>query len=309
MSRSYFANFADVHPQSAVSPFPSIGPYSGLAVSPIPAVGVITDPLGRISHSNSPSISQSCLESDPQIVGHDGNRKVRASIPAQRSRADADHYFLCLGGIAEGSFSPAIGVAQDLRRHAQTRHRCVGSESDERASSLARGARESHRLGAFGLDPGEHHQCKSSTAKQFLRSTESVLSAARPKENRALFPERTSNGAKAIDPYRSFTLGDGGVAGSTEHCRRSTLRHPDSQSAAGQAMSGKNRIECFDASPHWFRRPVGDRCSIWKSMLDECADGGVSVRHSSAGSPEHIPKARKKPATFTARDRIRTQLV
>src|SRR5438045_7653052 len=150
MSRSYLRTLRTFILNPQLVPFPSIGPYSGLAVSPIPAVGVITDPLGRISHSNSPSISQSCLESDPQIVGHDRNRKVRASIPPQRSRADADHYFLCLGGIAAGSFSPAIGVAQDLRRHAQTCHRCVGSESDERASSLARGAREPHRLGPLG---------------------------------------------------------------------------------------------------------------------------------------------------------------
>ena len=47
-------------------------------------------------------------------------------------------------------------------------------------------------------------------------------------------------------------------------------------------MSGKNRIERFDARRHRLRSPVSNRRRIRKSMLDECANGGISIRHSSA---------------------------
>jgi hypothetical protein len=45
---------------------------------------------------------------------------------------------------------------------------------------------------------------------------------------------------------------------------------------------------------------VSDRCRIWKSMLDEGADGGVAVGHGLLEYPEHIPKARRVPRSTAA---------
>ena len=80
----------------------------------------------------------------------------------------------------------------------------MGGESDERAATFARGAGESHRLGALGLDAGDHHERESSAAKQLLRSTQSVLSIARTYQDRALFPEWTGDGAEPVDPYAAI---------------------------------------------------------------------------------------------------------
>jgi hypothetical protein len=155
----------------------------------------------------------------------------------------------------------------------------VAGESDERASAFARGAGESHGLGAFGLDAGDYHQCESTTAQELFRPAQPVLSAARSDENRAFFPERTGNRSQSIDPHCSLALGNGRVTRCSQHSGRSTLRHPDSQSSARQSVAGENRIERIDSSCDWLRRPVGDRGGIGKLMLDECADGGGAIGH------------------------------
>src|SRR5882672_10270110 len=180
---------------------------------------------------------------------------------------DPDHCLLRFGGIAERVFSPAVTLAQDLRGHSKARHRPVRCENDHCAASFARGAGEPHRFRALGLDAGDHYKRESSAAKKLLRPTESVLSIARAHEDRSLFPEWT---------------GDGGVTRGPQHCCRSPLRHPDSEPSTRETASGKNCIEYLDARRHRFGGPVSDRCRIWKSMLDERANGGVTVGHSPA---------------------------
>ena len=216
---------------------------------------------------------------------------IRTPIPAKRARGHPDHRFLRLGGIAEWSLSPAVALAQDLRCHAEARHRRVRCESDQRTASFVRGAGEPHRLGALGLQARDDDERESSAAKKLFCPTKSVLSIPRAHEDRSLFPEWTGDGAEPIDPDRSLTLGNGGVTCSPQHRCRSTLWHPDGQPSPGKTATWKNCIEYFDARSHRFRGPMGDRCRIRKSMLDEGADGGVAVGHALLEYPEHIPKA------------------
>jgi hypothetical protein len=63
-------------------------------------------------------------------------------------------------------------------------------------------------------------------------------------------------------------------------------------------MSGKNCIEYLDARRHRLRGPMGDRCRIRKSMLDEGADGGVAVGHSSARIPRTYTESKKGAGKF-----------
>src|SRR6266446_761183 len=195
---------------------------------------------------------------------------------------DPDHCLLRFGWIAERVFSPAVALAQDLRGHSKARHRRVRCENDHRAASFARGAGEPHCFRARGLDAGDHYKRESSAAQKLLCPTESVLSIARAHEDRSLFPEWTGDGAEPVDPDRSLTLGDGGVTRGPQHCCRSPLWHPDGEPSTRETVSGKNCIEYLDARRHRFGGPVSDRCRIWKSMLDERANGGVAVGHSLA---------------------------
>jgi hypothetical protein len=170
----------------------------------------------------------------------------------------------------------------------------VRCESDERSSSLTRGAGESHRLGTLGLDTSDHDERESSALEELLRPTESVLSTPWANEDRAFFPERTSDGAESIDPDRSFALSDGGVTGCSQNSGGSALWHPDSESTARQTMSGENRIESIDAGCHRLGGPMGDRSCIGKSMLDERAYGGISIRHYLARVARTYPESKKK---------------
>jgi hypothetical protein len=153
----------------------------------------------------------------------------------------------------------------------------VRGESDEGATSFARGAGEPHRLGALGLDAGDDYQREPSTAEKLLCSTKSVLPVAWANEDRALLPEWASDGAEPVYPDRSLALGNSGVTRGSQNGGCTTLRHPYGESPAGQTVSGQNRIESFDPRCHRLRGPVGNRRRIWKSMLDECANGGVAI--------------------------------
>src|SRR6266480_4374960 len=195
---------------------------------------------------------------------------------------DPNHDLLRLGGITEGGFAPAIGLTKDLRCHAQTGHRGVAGESDQRSSTFTRGTGKTDGLGALGFDAGDHYQGKPPTSQKLLCATQAVLSVARSDENRTFFPERTSNSSKSVDPNRSLTLSDGGVTRCPQYCSCSALRHPYSQSAAWQSSSGKNRIERIDSCRDRFRCPVRNWGGIGKALLDECANGGIAVGHGSA---------------------------
>ena len=61
-------------------------------------------------------------------------------------------------------------------------------------------------------------------------------------------------------------------------------------------MSGQNRIERLDPRCHRLRGPVGDRRRIWKSMLDKCANSGISVGHGSARIARTYPESKKGTA-------------
>jgi hypothetical protein len=63
-------------------------------------------------------------------------------------------------------------------------------------------------------------------------------------------------------------------------------------------MSGKNCVEYLDACRHRLSGPMGDRCRIRKSMLDECADGGVAVGHSSARISRTYTESKKRTGKF-----------
>ena len=212
--------------------------------------------------------------------------------------ADANHHFLRFGGIAERIFSPPVALPQDLRGDSQARHRRVRCENHHRASSFARGAGEPHRLCALGLEARDDDERETSAAEELLRSTEPVLPIPRSHEDRPLFPEWTGDGAESIDPDRSLALGDGGVTRCAQHRGRSTLRHPDGEPSTRKTMSGKNCIEYLDARRHRLCGPMGDRCRIRKSMLDEGADGGVAVRHSSARIPRTYTESKKRAGKF-----------
>ncbi len=238
-------------------------------------------------------IHQSRLERCPQIVWNDGHMKVSAPVPAQGPGANADHYFLRFGRITKWSLSPPISLTQDLRSHSQARHRCLRSQSDQRATSFACGAGKSHRLGALGLQASDHDQRKPSAAEKLLSSTKSVLPIAWTHEDWAFFPEWTGDGAQSVDPDRSLALGDGGVTRGSKDGGRPTLRHPDCESSARQASSGQNRIDRFDPRCHRLRGPMGDRCRIWKSMLDEGANGGIAIEHSFARISRTYPESKR----------------
>src|SRR5689334_9573679 len=98
------------------------------------------------SSCNAAAVDEPCLQRVADVIWYDPYGEVRALVPAEGEGADAQHHFLRFGGIAEWSFFPAVSLTQDFRCHAQAGHRGVRCQSDERASSFARGAREPHRL-------------------------------------------------------------------------------------------------------------------------------------------------------------------
>jgi hypothetical protein len=133
--------------------------------------------------------------------------------------------------------------------------------------------------------------------EELLRPAQPVLSISWTNEDRTFFPEWTSDGAESIDPDRSLTLGDGGVTGCSQDSGGSALWHPDGETTAGQTMSGKNRIESIDPGCHRLSGPMGDRRCIGKSMLDECADGGIAIRHYPARVARTYPESKKRTWT------------
>jgi hypothetical protein len=83
------------------------------------------------------------------------------------------------------------------------------------------------------------------------------------------------------------------MTGGPEYRGRSALWHPDSQSSTGKSTAGQDRVESIDTSRNGLRRPVGNRRSIGKAMLDEGANGGVAIRHGSARISRTYPEGKK----------------
>src|SRR5215208_1464687 len=132
-----------------------------------------------------------------------------------------------------------------------------------------------------------------------------MLPSSWSNEDRTFFPERTCHSAKPVDPDSALSLGDRSVTSRSQDRGRSTLRHPDRESATWETVTGENRIKCIDARRHRLRGPVGNRSRIGKPMLDECADGGISIRHSSAILARTYPEGKKGTCTNAAAGRAK----
>src|SRR3990170_944622 len=166
-------------------------------------------------------------------------------------------------------------------------------ERDERPSTFARRARETHRLRAFGLDAGNHHQRDPSRAQQLLRASQPVLSVARANQDRTLSPERARDSAEPIDPDRPLSAGNRRMTGGSQNSARSSLWHPHSEPPPGETSPGKNLVEHFDSRRDRLGCPVGDGGRIGKTMLDECPEGGVAFGHLPASISRTYPESKK----------------
>jgi hypothetical protein len=176
-------------------------------------------------------------------------------------------------------------IGRDARGYSQRGHRREPRERDERAAAVVRGADEADEIhvakkrSVGSAFPGEHDETESAGAQQFVHGAQRVHTSFGPHEERALFPERTGDGAGDVDPRGAITVRDCSSARGAHDGGCAAARLPHGQPAQWKSAAGQRAIELCYPGRDRISGVLRDLNSVGKTLFEQDSESGDLGRH------------------------------